>query len=259
MTFLYRYQDGANVREERIKASSESDAYSLLRKSGVRPMKVWPAPGILNRVSALGKRGLAIIVLGVLCLVLGAVVLSWSRTEKRVSRWGGAVSAAQTAPRHQIYGDPALISEMEATAYASVFTHPGERLLAHYAQPGHRVTLPPALRASHLALSSSLTNEIAIVADNPREIQELKSIVLGMKDELREYLANGVGTTESYLRRLQERQAEEAAIYEREANALKNIDDPAEYERVNAGLRRLGLRTIPAGKGEGKNVPENTP
>lgn len=211
----------------------------MLRKSGVRPMKVWPAPGILNRISALGKRGLAIIVLSAVCGVLSFVLYSALRTSH---------SALSAQPRHQIYGDPALMSELRATGYANVFENEGDRILAFYAQPGADV---PTAATNHTALTLATT--FAFSSDDPREVQELKSIVLGMKDELREYLANGVGTTETYLRRLQERQAEEAAIFERERDALKNIDDPAEYERVNAALRKIGLKTIPMPSSKSKS------
>lgn len=212
----------------------------MLRKSGVRPMKVWPAPGLLNRISALGKRGLAIILLS---LALIAIMVG-----RGLRSAPPANTLSQPSPRHQIYGDPALMSELRATGYANVFENEGDRILAFYAQPGADV---PTAATNHTALT--LASTFAFSSDDPREVQELKSIVLGMKDELREYLANGVGTTETYLRRLQERQAEEAAIFERERDALKNIDDPAEYERVNAALRKIGLKTIPMPSSKSKS------
>lgn len=77
MTFFYRYQDPAGgVKEGTVSASTEAEAYAVLRKGGVRPMKVWAKPGLANRLAAIGKRGYAIIALCALCLVLGAVLLS---------------------------------------------------------------------------------------------------------------------------------------------------------------------------------------
>lgn len=242
MTFLYRYQDGAAVREERIKASSEADAYSLLRKSGVRPMKVWPAPGFLNRLSALGKRGLAIVVLSAVCGVLSLVLYFALRTPH---------SALSAQPRHQIYGDPALMSELRASGYANVFENEGDRILAFYAQPG--VLVQPS-QANHEALTADATFTVA--ADDPREVRELKAIVLGMKDELRDYLANGIGTPRTYLDRLDARQRKESEIFSLAVDALKDKTDPSEYEKVNASLRRIGLKTIPI---PANRNSENTP
>ena len=82
-----------------------------------------------------------------------------------------------------------------------------------------------------------------------REVRELKQIVNGMREELREYLANGNGTPRSYWRRLLERTQQEMQIYERIRRELENEKNPAVWEEKNEALRRLGLRTIVDGAG----------
>ena len=81
-------------------------------------------------------------------------------------------------------------------------------------------------------------------ADDSREVRELKQIVNGMRDELRDYLANGNGTPRSYWRRLLERTQQEMQIYERIRRELLNEKDQAVIRQKNESLRRLGLRTI---------------
>ena len=87
--------------------------------------------------------------------------------------------------------------------------------------------------------------DIQIVADDSREVRELKQIVNGMREEMREYLANGNGTPRSYWRRLNERTLEEMRIYDRTKRELENEKSSEIWEQKNEALRTLGLRTIP--------------
>ena len=80
--------------------------------------------------------------------------------------------------------------------------------------------------------------------DDSREVRELREIVNGMREELREYLANGNGTPRSYWRRLLERTQQEMQIYERTRRELENEKNEAVWEEKNGALRRLGLRTL---------------
>ena len=88
-------------------------------------------------------------------------------------------------------------------------------------------------------------HDIAIDAGEERELRELKQIINGMREEMREYLANGNGTPRSFWRRLNERTAQEMQIYERTRRELENESSPEAWESKNDALRRLGLRTIP--------------
>ena len=153
--------------------------------------------------------------------------------------------------RHQIYGDPVLMADLERTDYADVFALAGERLLARYAQPGVvtlRAMRPSADEAD--ALAACLDAGIAVSDNDSREVAELKRIVLGMKRELREYLSDGVGTPQSYLRRLVERLREESAIRSRIETELRGeIEQTGEIDakklrEANDQLRALGLRPV---------------
>ena len=88
--------------------------------------------------------------------------------------------------------------------------------------------------------------DIQIAADDSREVRELKQIVNGMREEMREYLANGNGTPRSYWQRLNERTLSEMQIYERTRRELEKEIRPEVWVQKNESLRILGLRTISA-------------
>ena len=99
--------------------------------------------------------------------------------------------------------------------------------------------------------------------DDFREAAELKLIVKGMKDEIRRYLANGVGTPTTYVRRLRERQFREIQIYTRAVEDLKREKNHSRREHINASLRAMGLKTVPLydleeEKGDDKPNPPGT-
>lgn len=245
MIFSYGYKTKENeVREGTIAASSRDGAYRKLKELGIKPFRVELAHGTFNWLASLGKRTYAILALCALCSAL-CVVLFRTRHEARSTSYS-------PQPRHQIYGDPALMAELERDDFAAVFTHPGDRVLACYAQPGQKVPRAsdsaPKAQAKALAdLMCSSPNLFAArgAPHEAREIIELKRIVLGMRGELRRYLANGIGTPERYILRLNERQAREAMIYSNALRELEGETDPAKWEQVNDSLRAIGIKTIP--------------
>ena len=168
-----------------------------------------------------------------------------------------AANSVAVSPRHQIYGDPAIVETFERGDFSNVLSREGDRLLAVFAQPGKLMcakgTNPRKLSANAAAQFAAYArnelgtdNDILINADDPREIRELKQIVNGMRDEMRTYLANGNGTPRSYWRRLNERTLSEMQIYERTRRELEREPRPEIWEQKNESLRILGLRTIPA-------------
>lgn len=238
MKFLYGYKTKDNVeREGEIKASSRDDAFRQLKAQGIRPYKVVLAPGFLNRLQSYGKRTYAIVVLCALCLVLCAVVVR-TKHEARSTADG-------PLPRHQIYGDPATMEELARTDYAVVFDDVGLRFLSRYAQPGVINPKAPAPSSEVLDALAKCVNTPVVFADGePREHRELKQIVLTLQEELKAYLANGIGTPKRYVWRLNERQEREAQIYFTAVNDVKKSTDPALRDRINESLRAIGLRTI---------------
>ena len=239
MKFAYGYKTSANEpREGTISASSRDEAYRKLKESGIRPFRVVLAPGFLNKIASFGKRGFAIALLSVALVMLLVVFWMGDGMSSRMQ----PLDETSPLPRHQIYGDPAIWQEIELSGFATVFAHAGERFLAEYAIPGREIGSVAA--RDPVALVACLTNDIAFAADDPREVVELKRIVLGMKEELRVYLSSGKGTAKTYMRRLDERLAEEKRIRVRVVNELEGSNDPALWEARNRQLRDLGLRTI---------------
>ncbi|MBQ3097944.1 MAG: hypothetical protein IJC66_07280, partial [Kiritimatiellae bacterium] len=165
-------------------------------------------------------------------------------------------AAITSTPRHQIYGDPAIREGLERGDFAAVLPRVGDQMLAVFAQPGKLMCakganprrLPPELVAAfeqYAKAELAVENDISIDTAESREVTELKQIVNGMREEMREYLANGNGTPRSFWRRLNERTAQEIQIYERTRRELEKETSEEVWEQKNDALRRLGLRTIP--------------
>lgn len=247
MRFTYQYRTPDNKSHTGvIDAASRDAAFAALKAKGIRPGRVEEAPGFFNKLFGKGKRWIAI---GVL-----AVVACISLTYAFRTRQSALESNSSALSRRQIYGDPALMEKLEAEDYASVFEMEGDRILANFAQPARisRVVVElnsnPILRAQKAKLLSTLipqSSSLVPQPSDPREVQELKRIVLWMHGELEAYLANGNGTVESYVRRLCERQAQEAKIYNLAKVELEKEKNPAEWERRNDTLRAIGAPTIP--------------
>ena len=229
MTFLYRYQDKERgVLESEIAASSQSDAYAVLRKRGVRPMQVWPKPGRLNRLSAIGKRGLAIVVLSLSLVALACYI---------ALRPTSAPSDADTLaalPRQQL-------------APASVdFAFAAERVLAPVARPGEpvgEIDEDGFVADLRDALNTPLRPS---EGESPSAVQ-LKRVVTGMKHEARLALENG-DDPQLILSRLVERQHMEAAYRAGVlAEILREKTEEAKrvkVEKANRTLDLMGLRKI---------------
>ena len=222
----------------------------MLRGRGIRPIKVVAADGSKANGEVRGIRKRAVAALVVLAaVVVGAVAyLQGSRT--------GAVRAENAVPRHQIYGDPAIMEGLERGDFAAHLPRMGDQMLAVFAQPGKLMCakganprlLDAAMDAAFVAYAKdelAAEHDIAIDAGEERELRELKQIINGMREEMRYYLANGNGTPRSFWRRLNERTDEEMQIYERTRRELEKETSEEVWEQKNDALRRLGLRTIP--------------
>ena len=180
-----------------------------------------------------------------------------TKSSYAASRTGAATasSSAASAPRHQIYGDPATVEGLERGDFAAHLPRVGDQMLAVFAQPGKLMCAKGANprridEKSYAAFEAyakndlAVENDIAINSADSREITELKQIVNGMREEMREYLANGNGTPRSFWRRLNERTTQEIQIYGRTRRELEKETSEAVWEQKNDALRRLGLRTI---------------
>ena len=251
-SFAYKTSDGVR-HEDSLEAASRDEVFEVLRGRGIRPIKVVAADGSKanGEVRGVKKRVVAGLVALAAIVAGGLAYLGGERT--------GAATASNpelSAPRHQIYGDPAVVSAFERGDFASVFVREGDRLLAIFAQPGKLMCAkgadPRRLTQAQLgAFSAYAEGELAAEKDlalgesDSREEKELKQIVNGIRAEMREYLANGNGSPRSFWRRLNERTLQEVQIYERTRRELENESSSDAWESKNDALRRLGLRTIP--------------
>ena len=254
MKFIYSYNTKQNERREglTISAPNRDAAFSELNKRGIRPYKLYPAPGLLNRMSAIGGRGLAIIVLAVALGLFMAIALTQHKDIVELEQDGDVreiVTGAITSKvRRQLIGDQGFIEKGIRTGWSDVFDHEGERFLASFAIPG----VPATVRTTKVAaLEDALKRRVEAKESDGMEARQIKAMVEGMKDELRRFVAAG-GTIEQYGRRLVARQDEEIAIFNRASNEIEQASkgslDKAELselvDRRNGELRRMGIRLV---------------
>lgn len=227
--YLYQTKDNEN-RRGWINAKDRADAYTLLRKRGIRPYRVIGDDPVNWRPWALGA---AFAVLASLAAV--AAYFAFARAP-------AAPDAAAPSRRCQIESTKAL-ADAASSGWETVFPLKLDRYLAAYAQPGW-IAIPPDLADGDL---ERFKDDLAAPFDFPDgdapEIALLRRIVLAMRGEFADYLASG-GTVREYLDFLEERQDEELSL--RRA-ALESVERaaPAMRERtrmnVNVRLREMGL------------------
>lgn len=242
MKFTYIYNSTDNVRHTGIvRAKSKEDAYSTLRSQGIRPIRVDDAPGLFNKLFGKGKRWIAIVVLAVAFAAAIALMLRYRSIAENIVE-----QSIEPTHRHQIYGDPALMDKMERSQFRDVFDDDADRLLARFAQPGTSVLFdsPDWRDKSASILASAKFPEILIQESDPREVIELKRIVMGMREEFKRYMEAGTGTPKTFILRLAERQRREHQILLTAKKDLEGVTDAAKWEEVNDQLRNLGLPTL---------------
>lgn len=248
MKFVYYYRTSDNVLHSgTILAPDREAAFRVLKRDGVKPAKLEEASGFFNKLFGKGKRWIAIVMLALLSAV---VTHLWINASIAVDE---ANTLESIAPRHQIYGDPAVVAKFETwQGLLSVFGKEGAAYieLAAYAQPGKCVDLSGhtfSPEESRELLSIALTNQLDVTGEDSREIVELKQIVNGMIQEMREYVrdAGTVDVLDRYAKRLRDRTNEERRIYEFAKQSLLSESDVSVWERKNDALRRIGLPTIP--------------
>ena len=251
-TYAYKSSDGTR-HEAAMEAESRDEVFEVLRGRGIRPIKVVAADGSKANGEVRGLRKRAVFALVAIAAVVAGVVAYFGG-----ERTGAATTAVSevSAPRHQIYGDPATVEGLERGDFAAHLPRLGDQMLAVFAQPGKLMCgkganprlLDAAMEAAFAAYAKdelAPDHDIMIDMGEERELRELKQIVNGIREEMRYYLANGNGTPRSFWRRLNERTTQEMQIYERTRRELEKETSEEVWEQKNDALRRLGLRTIP--------------
>lgn len=251
MKFIYSYNTHQNERREGlvIFAHNRDAAFAELKKRGIRRSKLYPAPGLWNKILSIGWRGFAIVALAAVLGISVTIVLRQHKELERTDEVREIVSGAITSKvRRQLIGDQGVIEKGMRTGWSDVFEHEGERFLASFAIPGVAATV----RTTNVAaLEEALGRKVDVAETDGMEARQIKAMVDGMKDELRRFIAAG-GTIEQYGRRLVARQDDEIAIFNRTSNEIEQAvksnlskEEIADLvDRRNEDLRRMGIKLV---------------
>lgn len=245
--YIYKNSNGER-RDGVMEASSRDAVFVELRKIKIRPIKVIALDGSKDNGAVYGVRK-RIVVYAMIVVALVAGVLAYfvgKSAPKNVQE--DFITSKQ---RRQIVGDAGIIEKGIATGWDSVFDEEGERFFASFAIPG----VPAGLRnTTDDEIKLALGRKIMATADDTLEARQIKAIVEGMKDELRNFLAaDKKRTIVDYGKRLVERQEREIAYYRRAKEAIERAQQEGMaqdellmlWEERNEELRRIGVRLVP--------------
>ncbi len=246
MKFTYQYKTSDGVRHTGVYAArSKTAVYDELRAKGIKAFGVEPAPGLVNRL--VGFLGWRVGIIALLAVGFVVASLAYFREKAETPVVEDSVFLANT--RRQIIGDTVVIEAGIKNGWSDVFQEEGERFLASFAIPG----VPAGVRTTNVGeLEKALQRKVPIAPDDSMEAKQIKSMVEGMKDELRSYMAHG-GTIAGYGERLVERQEQELSYYRRikeeiDAAVKSGIsaeEVEAKWKSSNAELRNMGIRLVP--------------
>lgn len=217
----YSYKTPDGVRHEgSLRAATRDGVYAELRRRGIRPIRVELAPGGLNRLMALGKRGWSIVLLSVLALVL-AVALGRTRAVEHPSE-------DVLRPRRQVAGLP-----RDWTAARARYWGAATAYLALFAQPG-RMEFEEFDESAAFTEASLRGEEFRTGDAAPDWVRDLDGILAGMREEALALFRTGKPAGEIVLW-LQERQRMEAA-YRRQI-----LESGGAEEEKRQRLEAMGL------------------
>ena len=212
MKYTYAYKTPDGVRhEDSMNASSREEVFEALRQRGIKAIKVVAADGSKANGEIRGLRTrvviglvlLAAMAVGVFAYRLGVKKAPESVPAPVVSPAPATFQTSQT--RRQVIGDMAVIEKGVRTGWADVFEREGDRFLASFAVPGMAAG---QRNTSEEEIRRALAEKVEVKPDDSLEAQQIKSMVEGMKQEARRYIAAG-GSIVGYGQRLVERQEAE--------------------------------------------------
>ena len=249
MKYTYAYKTSDGVRHEAtMKAASRDEVFAALRKQGIKAIKVVAADGSKANGEIHGVRKRVVAALVAFVAVGVGIVAYFSGTRSNGNLGGSVATAFATGQdRRQVIGDAAIIEKGILSGWSDVFTLEGERFLASFAIPGVKAG---QRNTSEKEFAAALEHKSTVADSDSLEARQIKSMVEGMKNEARRYLAAG-GTIVEYGKRLTERQDAEIAVYNRVKvdieKARETMTEAAfmtYWEKRNDELRNLGIKTI---------------
>ena len=232
MKYQYFYQTKTNEnRSGWISARDRENAYTLLRKQGIRPYRIVGDDPLNWRPWATG----AVIAVLVAALAVAVVVALRSGDDRAPMQ------------RAQLYGDSSVIAQGVYTDWADVLKSPLDRFLAAYAQPGSNALAPLMTADEIAAFPAELEKGVEHVDGEPMEVRQLKNIVSWLRLEMRGHLAAGESVGQ-YMDFLEERQQGEREFRDHAVEMLERV--PASHLHqtwlgVNARLRERGIAPLP--------------
>jgi len=247
--FNYEYRTSDNVKHTGVVVASDRDAaYAALKTQGIKPGRLVEAPGFFNKLFGKGKRWIAIAALCVICLALCAfAVRSMNEVQDTRQQVQNALNLFDDTERRQLIGDAGEIEKGMKTGWRDVFSRDGDRFLAGFAVPG----VPVAVRnVDESLLREALGTREQIAPTDPIEVRQIKSMVEGMKTEIRALLADG-WTLKEVGASLVKRQDREIAYYNQAKREIETASKTLDsdqllklWEERNAQLRQMGIRLV---------------
>ena len=249
MKYTYAYKTSDGVRHEAtMNAASREEVFENLRKRGIKAIKVVAADGSKANGEIHGVRKRVVVAL-VAFVAVGVGVVAYFSGTRSSGELGGSVATAFATgqDRRQVIGDAAIIEKGILSGWSDVFTLEGERFLASFAIPGVKAG---QRNTSEKEFAAALEHKSTVADSDSLEARQIKSMVEGMKNEARRYLAAG-GSIVEYGKRLTERQDAEIAVYNRVKVDIEKARDTMPesafmtyWEKRNDELRNLGIKTI---------------
>ena len=193
----------------------------------------------------------------------GAVKTNSFVSSSKIIRPKMSGRTAEPIPRRQ-RGTAAIIeaAKERGEKITPDFDHPSENFFSLYARPGMPVAPPPLPDHFEEDAMKALDEDIVVYDDDPAELEELKCIVAGIKEELRAFLKDG-GTVLDFVEGLKMRQQEEEQIF---SNARSKIYDLykegdldkayLEWIEVNKELVNQGILPVQLPRGMRKHLAE---
>lgn len=232
MKYQYFYQTSKNENKTGfINAKNRAEAYSLLRKNGIRPYRLKGDDPLNWQPWAVGGAFAFLIV------AFFVVLFGWNPGESH---------KVEGLRRQQLKGERTVISAGLETGWEKVLPTKLDCYLAAYAQPGW-IALPPDYSPKEImSFKDDLSVELELSPGDPEAVVLLKGIVKAMRAEFSDYISAG-GSPMDYLKFLEERQDEEIAFRKHAFEAVESADKDSRARVLmnsNVRLREMGLAEL---------------